>query len=220
MNQNDQRYDQQPQSQPQSQSQNQQQNQQNRRYDDETTTICSFSFTSSSLVTVSLVRRMPFQPDPKERYFAFLTFAPGVGQGGNRTYDFRQRITQKVALRDMAMIAFALKQAALGNFNVLPYKGYTNSGSGSKCMYLQRNENGDGLVLGMSQNKSSINIVLNYPQAHSIGQTIDTLYAKGMALEIDFQMNERNRTTSGQSRTQNTVYQENEYNSWESEPYE
>ncbi len=202
--------------------QNQQpQNQQQigRRYDDDTTTICSFSFTSSSLFSVSLVRRIPFQPDPKERYFAFVTFAPGVGQGGDRTYDFKQRITQKVALRDMEMIAFSLKQAAVGNFNILPYKGFTNSGSGSKCMYIQRNDKGEGLIMGMSQNKTAINLVLNYAQAHSIGETVETLFHKGMDLEIEFQMNERNRATSGQSRAQN-FHAENEYNNWESGTYE
>ena len=171
-----------------------------RKYDDVTTTIASFGFTYNNLLSISLVRRIPYQDDHKERYFAFLTFVPGVGQGNQRSYDFKQRITQKIALKDMEMIAFTLEQTAIGNFNVLPYKGYTNSGSGSKCFFVQRNEKGDGIALGISQSKS-ITFVLNWAQCHAIGTCMRKLYDKGMTLEIDYQMNERNRTRSNQNPT-------------------
>ena len=168
-----------------------------KQYDDVTTQLAQISFTANNLFYMSLINRVPNNPnDRKERHFAFLGFAPGRGEGASRTYDMNSKIVQKIALRDMEMIAFSLEQSALGNFNVLPYKGYTNSGSGAKCLFIQKYEKGDGIVFGITLNKNSIAIVVNYAQAHAISDMIHRLYEKGLDLEIRYQMNEGNRQHS------------------------
>lgn len=195
------------------------QNQNQRQYNEDLIKLAGFSFPFNNLLLVSLIKRVPKDTqDQKETHLGFVTCVLGVGANNNRTYDFQQKIVQKFSLKDLQSLAFTLKQLALSDTQVLPFTKFTNSGSGSKTLYIQYKENLDNfnnvnnnnaqqqfqtqqgqgfrrvqsnIIIGSSYGNLKINIPLSKSDAYSIGDVIQKLYEKGIQLEIKDQI-ERN----------------------------
>ena len=184
-----------------------------KQYTDKLYNIAGFSFPYNNLLLVCIMRRIGQNEDPnhdqRESYFGFVTFVKGVGNNANRTYDFNQKIVQKFSLKDLSGLAFVLKQLAVGNADILPYSKFTNSGTGSKSLYVQMNDNSNQqnnpqqnqqysnnnrypqaptFTLGSAHDKSRINLVLTKADAYSIGEMIENLFKTGLDLEIKEQM--------------------------------
>lgn len=187
-----------------------------KQYTDKLYNIAGFSFPYNNLLLVCIMRRIGQNEDPnhdqRESYFGFVTFVKGVGTNANRTYDFNQKIVQKFSLKDLSGLAFVLKQLAVGNADILPYSKFTNSGTGSKSLYIQMNDNSNQqnnpqqnqqnqqysnnnrypqaptFTLGSAHDKFRINLVLTKADAYSIGEMIENLFKTGLDLEIKEQM--------------------------------
>ena len=183
-----------------------------KQYTDKLYNIAGFSFPYNNLLLVCIMRRIgqndDSNHDQRESYFGFVTFVKGVGTNANRTYDFNQKIVQKFSLKDLSGLAFVLKQLAIGNNDILPYSKFTNSGTGSKSLYIQMNNNQDQqnnpqqtnqysnnrysqaptFALGSAHDRFKINLVLTKADAYSIGEMIENLFKTGLELEIKEQM--------------------------------
>lgn len=169
-----------------------------RQYDEDLYRQCGFSFPSNNLFLVSLMKSVPKKANyQKEIYFGMVTFVLGVGDRNNRTYDFKQKIVQKFSLKDLMSLAFTLKQLAISNTSVLPYTKFTNSGSGSKSLYLQYKEQlsnnssnnaSSNVLLGAAHDNLKINIVLSKSDAYGIADIIERIYDNGIKLEIEHQI--------------------------------
>ena len=73
-----------------------------KQYNEKVYKLAGFSFPFNNLLLVSLMRRIPIDPqDQKEVHFGFVTCVLGVGANNNRTYDFQQKIVQKFSLKDL-----------------------------------------------------------------------------------------------------------------------
>lgn len=172
-----------------------------KQYNEDLYRIAGFSFPFNNLFLVCLMKRSPRNgEDDRELFFGFATCVLGVGSNQNRTYDFSQKIVQKFSLKDLQSLSFALKQLAVGNKSILPFSKFTNSGSGSKSLYLNFHEqdqnaqqNGgrprmEKITLGFSHNNLKINIPLSQPDAYSIADVIEQLYKTGINMEITEQI--------------------------------
>lgn len=102
-------------------------------------TIFNYSFTGAHALTFSLVKKInPPQPsqkqDFKEKIFFFVTIAPGITTGTERTYDFKTgRITQKFSVREIIALSKTLKYCCEGHEDlVLPYIKFTKNDNMSK----------------------------------------------------------------------------------------
>lgn len=190
---------------------------QTKQYTDKLVKLAGFSFPFNNLLMVSLTKRIPADSqDQKETHFGFVTCVMGVGNNNDRTYDFNQKIVQKFSLKDLGSLSFTLKELARNNLQVLPFTKFTNSGSGSKTLYIQYKEQLDNfnninnynnqnqfqngqtqnvrrvqnnIVVGCSHNNLKINIPLSKFDAYSIADIIEKLYNVGIKLEIEDQIN-------------------------------
>lgn len=176
-----------------------------RQYNEDLYKVAGFSFPNNNLLLVALMKRVvkATEKNDKETYIAFVTTVLGVGNGNNRTYDFSQKVVQKFSLRELKSLSFAIKQLAQNNISILPYSKFTNSGDGSKTLYLNfhsRNEsntnNGqDIIVIGASWNKLKINLNFSKYDAYGVADSIEQLYNLGMHLELTEQ-SKRNYSNS------------------------
>ena len=193
------------------------------QYNDQLVQVVNYGFPFNHLLAVALMQRVPppnlQRPDLKEKFFFFVTLAPGVGDGQNRTYDFQQgRIAMKFSTREVAGLSEVLKNVAMGNPNVLPYTKFTRSQGGSKSLSVwtsQKNQQ-------MGQNNVMINqinitisaaqkqtISLNAEQALGIGKILDKMFEKAVEMEFKLQLEQptantnTNQNTGGQFNTPN-----------------
>lgn len=183
-----------------------------RQYNEDLYKVAGFSFPNNNLLLVALMKRVgkATEKNDKETYIAFVTTVLGVGNGNNRTYDFSQKVVQKFSLRELKALSFAIKQLAQNDTSILPYSKFTNSGDGSKSLYLtfhsrqQSNTNNqqDNIILGASWNKLKINLSFTKYDAYSVADSIDQLYELGMRLELKEQMN-RNYSNSDLAHNSN-----------------
>ena len=175
----------------------QSQNQSN-QYNDKLEPIFNFGVPANHLLTFGLVHRIVgsdmAEKDYKDKYFFFVTLAPGIGQGSNRSYDFQNgKITQKFSTREISGLAMILKQCALGNISVLPYSKFSQSQGMTKNL---------AIWMGQKQNQSQsqqmerqICITINAQQKHtifftpaeaySLGEKLEFLFRKTMELEFE-----------------------------------
>lgn len=175
-----------------------------RQYNEDLYKIAGFSFPNNNLLLIALMKRISknSEKNDKENYIAFVTTVLGVGNGNNRTYDFNQKIVQKFSLRELKSLVFAIKQLAKNDISILPYSKFTNSGEGSKTLYLkfhsrnQQNFNNnnnnnaqDAIILGASWNQLKINLNFNKYDAYGVADAIEQLYNLGMKLELNEQIN-------------------------------
>jgi len=174
-----------------------------RQYNDTLTPVCNFGFAFNHLLTVALVQRTPppnlQKPDIKEKFFFFVTLAPGIGDNANRTYDFQNgKINQKFAIREIAGLSEILKQCAIGNdINVLPYTKFSRSNGGSKNLSVwisqkqQKIGNANNVIkcinLSVAADQIKHSITLNAEQALGMSKVLDKLFDKAMELELQSQ---------------------------------
>ncbi len=203
--------------QPQQYQQNQQQSQNQTTYSDKLDIIYNMGFPYNHLITIALMKRTPIQnlnvKDYKERFFYFLTLAPGVGTADNRTYDFQQKISLKYSLRELCSLSFALKQCSTGNENnVLPYTKFAKNDNQTKNISIwvssktsqSNNQTHNSKIINFSFNSNTKYAVALAPSdAFSIGEIFKNLFDYGLKLEIDFRQNNPlvNNNNSGDKLT-------------------
>ena len=93
----------------------------------------TFAYPANHSLLFSLVKNIEIQQDNKRNFkgsvFFFVTIAPGIGTGSERTYDFKNgKIVQKFSLREIMSLYQILKYSALG-YNTLPYNKFSRGGS-------------------------------------------------------------------------------------------
>lgn len=177
--------------------------------------ICSMGFPYGNLITFSLVQRLPQMNtrinDQKEKLFFFVTVVPGVGKQNQRTYDFKQRITQKFAIREVAGFAEILYQCVIGNeTKVLPYVKYTSSENQSKSLSIWMSTK--NIKIGKNNLPSRItNITILAGASYTLSLTTDQIFGmvevlrrlvkKAIDLEFEIQFHQpklNNGITSNQ----------------------
>lgn len=180
------------------------QGQQQRVYNDKIHNIANRSFPANHLITVGLIYREVMKDanqkhDFKDRYFFFVTLAPGLGDGANRTYswDKNQKVTMKFSLREISALSFVLKQCAIGNdSNVLPYTKFSRSeGQSKNCsvwisskLQNMNNQQVNVKVINLSFNGNARHsVALSPAEAYSMGEELDMLFKKGLEMEIAWQ---------------------------------
>jgi len=174
---------------------------QQKQYNDSLTQIVQMSFPFNHILLVTLLQRTPNmasnQRDYHEKYFFMITFAPGVGGGANRTYDFKgSKVTQKFATREIFSLAEILYQCAIGNdLNVLPYAKFSRSQNNQKQTTVwvsskqqniagqQRNVRSINLTISLDKNKQTI--ALSPDQAMGMSSVLKSMYDRAIKLEID-----------------------------------
>jgi hypothetical protein len=175
-----------------------------RTYNDQLVPIASFGFPANHLLNVGLMQRIPppnlNYPDLKEKFFFFVTLAPGINeQGGGRTYDFKQgKTTLKFASREIAGLANILRQCGIGNdANVLPYTKFSKSGQNSKNVSVwisNKQSQQQGVTQITKQINLSVqgaaknNISLSSGEALAMSDMLMKLFDKAIELEINQQI--------------------------------
>lgn len=185
------------------------------QYNDQLVQVVNYGFPFNHLISVALMQRVPppnlQKPDLKEKFFFFVTLAPGVGDGQNRSYDFQNgRVAMKFSTREIAGLSEVLKNVSLGNPYVLPYTKFTRSQGGSKSLSIwtsQKNQQ-------MGQNSVVINqinvtisagqkqtISLVSEQALGISRILDKMFEKAIEMEFKLQVEQ---PTANMNTNQNT----------------
>jgi len=165
--------------------------------------IFNFSYTGGHALAFSLVKRsVPPQfakTDYKDKLFFFVTFAPGVGSGADRTYDYKNgRITQKFSVREVIGLAKTMEECCKGNdANVLPYAKMTKQSNVGKTLTLWmstkqqtiNNQNVNVRLVNMSIFSGQIRHTLNLSIADALGlsEYMSRLCQKAIDLEFDLQ---------------------------------
>ena len=193
--------------------------QNNNQYNDQLTQVINYGFPFNHLLAVALMQRIPAvnlqRPDLKEKFFFFVTLAPGIGDGQNRTYDFQQgRVVMKFSTREISGLSEVLKQVAIGNPNVLPYTKFTKSQAGSKIFSIwtsqkQQQIGQNNVVINQinitisSVQKQTISLVSD--QALGISKILDKMFDKAIELEFKLQIEAptANTNTGGQFNSPN-----------------
>lgn len=167
-------------------------------------TVFNYSFAGAHALTFSLVKKMnPPQPsqkqDYKEKLFFFVTIAPGITSGTERTYDFKTgRITQKFSVREIIALSKTLKYCCEGHEDlVLPYVKFTKNDNMSKSFTIWmskktqsvNNQNVDVRLINFTIYSGQIRHTLNLSIADALG-LYDYLYkicTKAFELEFEIQ---------------------------------
>ncbi len=172
------------------------------QYNDTLVQVINYGFPFNHLLSVALMQRVPppnlQRPDLKEKFFFFVTLAPGVGDGQNRSYDFQNgRVAMKYSTREIAGLSEVLKNVSLGNPYVLPYTKFTKSQGGSKSLSIwtsQKNQqigqnnviiNQINLTISASQ-KQTISLVAE--QALGMSKILEKMVDKAIELEFKLQI--------------------------------
>lgn len=179
--------------------------------------ISLFSFPSNHLINVQLVRDTSTNKATKPEYFFFVTLAPGASSSENmsgRTYEFKQSVTIKYAVHEMASLAFAMKQYAMGNGKHINYAKFSKSDTGQKTISLaestktQNTKNGEiniRLVLfKVTVNGNTQAVSMTLDQAFGFGEVIDLLFKKGAELEFSRQQSTVSYQSSQSDNYRNT----------------
>jgi hypothetical protein len=199
-----------------------------RTYNDQLVPIASFGFPFNHLLNVGLMQRIPppniNYPDLKEKFFFFITLAPGITeQGGNRTYDFKQgKTTLKFSSREIAGLANILRQCGIGNDgNVLPYTKFSKSGQQSKNVSVwisSKQQQGQGVTQITKQINLSVqgsakhNISLSSAEALAMSDILMKLFDKAIDLEINGQLQQPKVSQTPQPQ-QYQQYPQQQFNS-------
>lgn len=165
--------------------------------------VFNFSYTGGHALAFSLVKRsVPPQTskaDYKDKLFFFVTFAPGVGTGADRTYDYKNgRITQKFSVREVIGLIETMKQCCMGNDNnVLPYAKMTKQANVGKTLTVWmstkqqtiNNQNVTVRLLNISIFSGQIRYTLNLSIADALGlsEYLSKICQKAIDLEFELQ---------------------------------
>ena len=176
------------------------------QYNSQLEQVCGLSFPSNHMLQIQLMRevkppRQDGRMDQRAAYWAFVTIAPGVGEGSSRTYQFKDgSISQKFSLQEIIGLSFVLNQIAKGmTQTVLPYSKFTR-GTSSKVLFI--NEMVKDQTVGNQQmkvrmaqltirdNGKNVNhsIQLSMDQAHAMAMSLIEIFKKGMDLELTRQI--------------------------------
>lgn len=169
-----------------------------KQYNEKLYRVIGMNFPYNNLILVSLMKRVSMVSNEKsfdkESYIVLITGVLGVTNDSNlRTYDFNRKIVQKYSLKDLKSLAFSLKELGKSNPSILPYTKFTNSGEGSKSLYLQyreynpNNKNSNAINFGFSWRDIKINTQLTKYDAYAIGECLDKIYEFGIRLEFEEQ---------------------------------
>ena len=170
-------------------------------YNDKLEPVFNTGFAFNHLITIGLIHRIPTgnlnQRDYKDKYFFFVTVAPGEGQGSDRTYNFNSKIPLKYSCREISALAFALKQCAIGNdHNALPYSKFARSQGQQKTVSVWTSTKMQQIGQEQKQVRqinltfkaaNSYSIQLSPSDAFSIGEVLETMFKRGMELEMEYQ---------------------------------
>jgi hypothetical protein len=177
-----------------------------KQYDNSLVRVCSYSFPSSNLLTIQLLRSVPKSEketnSAKIQYFFMLTLVPGekVESGYNdsgRTYKFDRSVSVKYGIHEIMALSYVMKRFALGQGAIIGnYVKFSRSSTGQKRVSVwESTKNIKGpkgeypqriINLGVS---GADNHVFNFnpEDANSFSEIIDQLSKKGIDLEFNRQ---------------------------------
>jgi hypothetical protein len=181
--------------------------------------ICSMGFPHNNLMTYSLMQRLPQMnnskyPDQKEKLFFFVSVVPGVGKQNQRTYDFKQKITQKFATREIAGLSEVIYQCTIGNDqNVLPYVKYTRSNASKSLSIWMSTKNvkiGQNNLISRNTNITilsgqSYTISLSPDLALGMANILKEMVKKAIDLEFEVQSHQPNINKSSLTPNQGII---------------
>jgi len=164
--------------------------------------VFNFTYSGNHALAFSLVKRITTvqqKIDYKDKLFFFITIAPGIVNGTDRTYDYKTgRITQKFSVKETLGLAKTIECCALGQDNlVLPYSKFTKSSNTSKTLSIWmgtkkttvNNQQIDVRVINLSFFSGQLRHTLNISIADALGlsEYIMKICSKSIDLEFEFQ---------------------------------
>lgn len=164
-----------------------------RQYTESLEPVANFSFPFNHLITFGLVKRVAAPSDKvdfKEKMMFFVSLIPGVKQENseNRTYEFKSALRQKYSTREIFELAFAFKEAALGNFDILPYQKFTQDKMSSIYTMPNQQKNTTQVFFNVSQGKASkISVPLSQFNCYSISEVLNKMASRALELEFENQ---------------------------------
>ncbi len=154
-----------------------------------------------NLLQISIVRQLNAELQFQRKIFCFLCAIQGVAtQGGNRTFDYHNRINMKVEYDKILALGKAIRAYALGAENSFgPFSIYVDSsksqfgsGSGAKSMRLQRgidNKTNAPIVALFFKTQTSPNAIvmpLTIPEALALSDICQWIAMK--CVDLDFEL--------------------------------
>jgi hypothetical protein len=179
--------------------------------------IFNCSFAGAHALTFSLVKKVNTaqqqKNDYKENLYFFVSIAPGVGSGADRTYDFKTgKINQKFSVREVISLSETLKYCALGQENfVLPYVKFSKQATVSKSFTIWmgsktqtiNNQNIEIRLINISissgQNKYTMN--LSIADALGLSEYLSKICQK--AFDLEFEMKNSGVSIKNPTKVQN-----------------
>lgn len=166
---------------------------QQKQYNETLEPVANFSFPFNHLITVGLVKRIAAPSDKtdfKEKMMFFVSLIPGIIQDNsqNRTYEFKSALRQKYSTREIFELSFAFKQAALGNYDILPYQKFTQDKMSSIYTAPNQQKNTTQIFFNISQGKASkISVPLSRVNCYSFSQVLEKMANHALDLEFENQ---------------------------------
>lgn len=171
-----------------------------------------------------------------DKYFVFLTFAPGIsGENGN-TFNFKNSVKFKLTLSKLqefvrALQLYARKQQSLiGTFGLFAdsSKSSFSNTNEKKFMFMNYVENmskdgskptpGVGLVFKTSTQNDGLSIIIPSVAALSIADVCEKIFNYGIDLSMkDFQPMEFKSQNTNSHHSSNNTYKEQPHNNFGSE---
>jgi hypothetical protein len=151
-------------------------------------------------MVASMVQRVPSPTsnDNKERIMYFITLAPGVGSGNQRTYDMRNnKIVIKYSTREIFSFAFTLKTLSQGGSALIPnYRKFATSKSISIWESFKQESVPDGngqtkqvgvryVNITASNGNTKVTVGMTSEQAYGMGQILERMGEEGFRREIE-----------------------------------
>ncbi|MBC8427614.1 MAG: hypothetical protein H8D97_01855 [Proteobacteria bacterium] len=196
-------------------------------FNDTISNVYSFPFTANSLLTFDLVHIIPQQQNvqrvnTKPEHSCFVNFVPGEGQGGSRTYNFKNKITLKYSLQEIEGLHFVLKNNAETNGQAVnPYRKFSNSQQGgSKSVSVwqgsqQKQVAGKDIsvrtiFIQAQAGQNKVSLSMSPEQAYAVASSLHEMFLTGNSLEIE-RMIKAPRISSG-SNNNNSYQSQNNNN--------
>lgn len=160
-------------------------------------TIARYSFPSNHLITAQLMKVPENEGTLKAVHFAMMALMPGTkNDSNNRSYDFKNGIHVKFSLHELAGLAWALQQYAVGNTENINYVKFAQSNGTNKTVSLAvgvettgKNNTPNRLIQLRFSSGSMNAIKMSCDQAAAMSEILMKLYHIGCDLELTREVN-------------------------------
>jgi len=145
--------------------------------------IFSYSFPANHLMQISIVKQISEQKSYKRGYFCFMTLAPGTQNSvGERSFDFKNRITIKVDGHQVNALAYAIKEYVNNRVDLIgPFSIYVDS---SKSSYGQQGQGHKSLSIQRTINQKQNNPAITFFFKVGTSQALAVSMTPAIALAV------------------------------------